>query len=286
MNILVTGAGGQLGKTIHEISPKFSSCRIAFHDTDLDITDRSAMENYFNREEVDCVINCAAYTMVDKAESESEKAYRINSEAVSILAELSSRFNFRLIHFSTDYVFDGSKNNPYVESDIANPLSVYGRSKYSGELNVPRSGIDAIIIRTSWLYSVYGNNFVKTILNALKTGRDLSVVFDQTGTPTFAKDLATFTLSTLIELPPEKCVRLFHYSNEGETNWFDFAKTVSEFSGIKGHISPIESKDYFQCAKRPHYSVLKKSLVKKTFRIEIPDWRDSLQLCISELTTG
>lgn len=287
MKILVTGADGQLGSEIKELSAGIDGRTFLFTDVDsLDITSETEIEVYFQKVRPDIVINCAAYTNVDKAESEPETAERINSEAAGILARLTSKYHSEFIHISTDYVFDGKSFKPYTETDTENPQSVYGKSKLAGERIILKEKPDSVIIRTSWLYSSYGNNFVKTMLNLGRNGNDIKVVYDQTGTPTYARDLADvlIRLSEILKNDPAGFVPgIYHYSNEGVASWFDFAKAVFEISGINCKILPVLTEEFPSIANRPHYSVLNKSKIKSTFNIEIPYWKDSLKDCLNKI---
>ncbi len=282
--ILVTGANGQLGSEIKTLAPQYRNYEFIFHDVDtLDICDYDAIEKVLSPESFEAIINCAAYTAVDKAESESESesetAYKINVDAVKNLAALSKKYGIHLIHISTDYVFDGKNYRPYTESDTTNPQSVYGISKLNGEKAIFEHAENATIIRTAWLYSSFGLNFVKTIQRyALERGV-LQVVYDQIGTPTYAADLAKAILEVLPDLP--KGIEIFHYSNEGVCSWYDFAQAIVELSGIPCQIIPVETKDYPTPAQRPAYSVFNKSKFKSTFYTEIPFWRDSLKKCLA-----
>jgi dTDP-4-dehydrorhamnose reductase len=231
----------------------------------------------------DIIINCAAYTAVDKAEFEENTAFLINSKAVEFLSKVSARHGSLMVHISTDYVFDGKAYYPYSETINVNPLSVYGRSKYEGEQAIHHYAAKALIIRTSWLYSEFGNNFVKTIRKYAKERDFLNIVYDQIGTPTYARDLAEIILKILPETISQSGVQVFHYSNEGVTSWYDFAKAIVDFSRIECKINPILSKEYPQAATRPMYSVLDKSKIKEMFSLEIPYWKDSLQECIDRL---
>ena len=232
------------------------------------------------------MINCAAYTAVDKAEEEEQIAQKVNSEGVLNLVDALKKVDGKLIHISTDYVFDGNHSQPYKESDPVSPIGVYGETKRAGELAVLNSSIDAIVIRTSWLYSVYGNNFVKTMLRLGNQKKSIQVVSDQKGTPTFAKDLAKTCLDILSNAGSTNISKkgsLYHYSNEGVTSWYDFARAIMEISNIDCNIIPIETKDYPTQAIRPLYSVLDKSKITSDFKVTIPHWRDSLTNCIKKI---
>jgi len=279
-NILVTGANGQLGREIQELSEKYQFFTFFFTDIDtLDITNYSDLENFFNNHHIDFVINCAAYTAVDKAEIEKKQAHLINSVAPKNLTEFTNKHSSKLIHISTDYVFDGTNYTPYKESDPVNPNSVYGETKLNGEKEVLRSK-NGIIIRTSWLYSSYGDNFFKTIIKLSSKRKELNVIFDQVGTPTSAQDLAITILEILaktINNPEYFKPGIYHYSNEGVCSWYDFAIEIMEIANINCKINPVATKDYPLPANRPHYCVLNKTKIKSTFEISIPHWKDSLR---------
>lgn len=288
MKILITGAYGQLGNEIKVISAKFPVWKFLFTDVDtLDITDENAVNIYFQHNLPDFVINCAAYTAVDKAESDIGTAKKVNELAPKLLAKYSKITGARLIHISTDYVFDGEAFTPYSEEEMVNPKSVYGETKLQGELNCFEENPGTVVIRTSWLYSSFGNNFVKTMLRLGTERGQLNVVFDQVGTPTYAADLVNSILSIirLTEENPENFVPgIYHYSNEGAASWYDFAKTIFEISGVSCKIDPVLSDQFPTAAKRPHYSVLDKSKIKNTFGITIPYWKESLKICIQKLS--
>ena len=286
MNILITGANGQLGSEIRELSPGYPGLHFTYTDIDeLDITNRDALETFFSQNKFDCIINCAAYTAVDKAEAEKEQASLINSIAVKYLTEFASKQNSLFVHISTDYVFDGRNFKPYLEGDLTNPTSVYGETKLEGEAEVIFNSKKAIIIRTSWLYSSYGTNFVKTIIKAAKAKGSLNVVNDQVGNPTYARDLA----KTILEIVPiynsKNKYEIFNYSNEGVASWYDFAKEILEITGIKCTLTPIETKDYPTPASRPSYSILNKTKIKKQFNLNIPHWKDSLKDCLKKINS-
>ncbi len=282
MKILVTGSNGQLGNELKEISVKYPGVEFLFTDVEeLDITHKTQVNDFFNTFIPDVVINCAAYTAVDRAESEEDKAFLINSKAVGILSEACAEHGSLLIHVSTDFVFNGKTCLPYAETDKADPLSVYGKSKLAGEEAIRKYATRALILRTSWLYSSYGNNFVKTIRKFAFERGVLNVVYDQTGTPTFAADLAETILNIMPRVIQDKGIQIFHYSDEGIASWYDFAVAVCELSGIKCKINPVKTGDYPTQAVRPPYSVLDKSKIKSDFSIEIPYWRDSLKKSVS-----
>jgi dTDP-4-dehydrorhamnose reductase len=284
MRVLITGAYGQLGSEFKKLSTDINDFEWYFTDYDtLDITDLDALITFFDVTCPDFVINCAAYTAVDQAEKEVEKAKLLNSHAPRNLADLCNKNGAKLIHISTDYVFDGMAYNPYTEETATNPQSVYGKTKREGELAVMDANSQSIIIRTSWLYSSFGNNFAKTMIR-LGTERDqLRVVFDQIGTPTYAFDLASAILQIVrLSAHDEKNWKpgIYHYSNEGVCSWYDFAIEVHQIAGISCQVEPIESKDFPTLAKRPAYSVLNKAKIKSAYGIVVPYWRHSLLNCI------
>ncbi len=277
-NILVTGAKGQLGREIQYLS---QSQDLSFEFTDieeLDITSWDEIEAFFSSKRFDIIINCAAYTAVDKAEDEKERAELINHKGAENLAVISSQIRAKLIHISTDFVFDGNSSIPYKEEDTPHPVSVYGRTKWEGEKAVLTKGKEVMILRTSWLYSSYGNNFVKTMLKLAQEKDSLNVVFDQIGTPTYARDLAGAILKVLNA--KNFMPGIYHYSNEGVASWYDLARTIVDIAGIECRINPIETREYPTPARRPAYSVLNKAKIKKAYDLEIPYWRDSLKSCL------
>jgi len=288
MKILITGAYGQLGNEIKELSVNYPNWEFIFTDIDsLDITNENAVTGFFQKTKPGFVVNCAAYTAVDKAESDVETATKINAVAPGILARAAKKNSARIIQISTDYVFNGTAFQPLTESEVVEPTGVYGRTKLEGEQNCRKEDPGAVIIRTSWLYSAFGNNFVKTMLHLGKERDSLNVVFDQVGTPTYAADLAGAILSIIeiSEKGPGKFVPgIYHYSNEGVASWFDFTKAIFDVSGINCKVSPVLSDQFPTPAKRPNYSVLDKSKIKNTFALEIPYWKDSLQVCIGKLS--
>ena len=287
MNILVTGSNGQLGSEIKDLAAKYKDFSFFFRDLPaLDICSSDQLDVFFTENKINTVINCAAYTAVDKAEQDAEIAEKVNSEGVLNLVNALEKVNGKLIHISTDYVFDGNHFLPYKESDPVSPIGVYGETKRDGELAALNSAIDAIVIRTSWLYSSYGNNFVKTMLRLGNEKENLGVIFDQVGTPTYARDLAKTCLEILTAVNSAKISNngnLYHYSNEGVASWYDFAISIMELGGQNCKVNPIQTKDYLTLAKRPQYSVLNKSKIKTDFKIEIPYWRDSLKDCIEKI---
>jgi dTDP-4-dehydrorhamnose reductase len=284
--ILVTGGNGQLGRSFRSISSQHPEYQFNFTTRDeIDLSNPNSIKQYFQQKHYDLIINCAAYTAVDKAEKEQDLADAINHLAVKQLAEIAKKNHSLLIHISTDYVFDGTSYRPYIETDSINPQNIYGSSKLKGEQAIQAIKPNAIIIRTSWVYSEFGNNFVKTMLR-LGTDRDqLNVIFDQIGSPTYAKDLAQCIVKIVNfynqrPFPQETSeVPVYHFSNEGVCSWYDFAKVIFEQSNIPCSVDPIETKDYPTPAKRPHYSVLNKARIKQTFALSIPYWKDSLHSC-------
>ncbi|MEI6889006.1 MAG: dTDP-4-dehydrorhamnose reductase [Bacteroidales bacterium] len=287
MKILITGAKGQLGNELRLLGTNYPDYELIFTDVDeLDISDMQAVSAFFEKLQPDVVVNCAAYTAVDKAEKEPDLALKINALAVRNLSNACGEFDALLVHVSTDYIFNGKGHRPYVETDTPAPGSSYGKSKYAGETQMQSNCKNGIILRTSWLYSAFGNNFVKTILKYGKERGTLNVVFDQIGCPTYAKDLASVILEIIPKLKDHQGVEIFHYANEGVASWYDFAKTIIEFSGIQCTINPIETKDYPLPAPRPFYSVLNKAKFKERFGIAIPYWRDSVVDCIKRLSSG
>jgi dTDP-4-dehydrorhamnose reductase len=287
MNILVTGSDGQLGKEIKDLAANYASFSFFFMDLPaLDICNSSQLDVFLKDKNINMVINCAAYTAVDKAEQDADIAEKVNAIGVLNLVNALVKVNGKLIHISTDYVFDGNHFLPYKESDPVSPIGVYGETKRAGELAVLNSDIDSIVIRTSWLYSSYRNNFVKTMLHLGSEKENLEVIFDQVGTPTYARDLARTCLEILTGVNSAEISKngnLYHYSNEGVASWYDFAITIMELGGVNCKVKPIQTKDYPTLAKRPQYSVLNKSKIKTDFKIEIPYWRDSLKDCIEKI---
>ena len=293
MNVLVTGGSGQLGRSIMDVA-EYSGHRFIYtymcsqsHEgmVYMDITDPEEVNQAMDDYGIDVIVNCAGYTDVERAESEEDKVFKVNAEAVDVLAGAAKARGALLIHISTDYIFDGTRSEPYSEDAEASPLGVYGRSKLAGELAVRASGARYMIIRTSWLYSRYGKNFVKAILKKSEEQPLLKVVSDQVGTPTYAGDLAEFIL-TLLEPENLEKTGTYNYTDEGVCSWYDLACEVCEMSGNLCEVVPCETGEYPVKAARPHYSVLNKSKVKKTFGIEIPYWKDSLRHCLSEIATS
>lgn len=282
MNILITGCNGQLGNEIQLLEKEYP--QHTYFNTDvaeLDITNQLAVNDFINRHAIDGVINCAAYTAVDKAEGDKELCTTLNTVAPSYLAAAIDKRGGWIIHVSTDYVFDGTHHTPYVETDTPSPDSVYGSTKLAGELGVSKFCKKHMIIRTAWLYSAFGNNFVKTMIRLGKEKTELGVIFDQIGTPTYARDLAV-AIMTAVDKGIETGV--YHYSNEGVISWYDFTKAIHRIAGIKDcKVRPLHTSEYPTAANRPAYSVLDKTKIKQTYGIEIPYWEDSLKECIERL---
>jgi len=284
VRILVTGSKGQLGSDIRDESALFPQFVFDFTDIEeLDLTDSQAVENYFSLNKPDYCINCAAYTAVDKAEDEPELAMLINEKTVKTLASNCKKYNTKLIHISTDYVFDGTNHRPYTENDKAYPDSVYGLSKLKGEQAIKRINSGAMIIRTSWLYSSYGHNFVKTMMRLSKERDEIKVVADQVGTPTYSGDLAKAILTIIKNFSKESITGIYHYSNEGVISWYDFAKAIMQVTNTRCNVLPIHSKDFPAKANRPFYSVLNKTKIKADFKLEIPYWLDSLKIATEKI---
>lgn len=282
-NILITGSNGQLGSELRKIG--FTALDEVFYTdvAELDITSYEAIDRFVVENEVDTIVNCAAYTAVDKAEDEPELAAKINTEAVSNLAKVAYKHDCLLIHISTDYVFDGTVTEPMTEKVKTNPTSVYGRTKLTGEQAIVTSHCMYIIIRTAWLYSTFGNNFVKTIRRLAEERGELKVVDDQIGTPTYADDLAR----AIVKIMSDECVvekeGVYHFSNEGVCSWYDFAREIVALSGIKCEVHPVSSAEFPTKATRPAYSVLDKTKIRREFDVEVPAWQLSLKRCIEKL---
>ena len=280
-NILVTGAKGQLGLSLQKIITTQTCYNFFFTDKDeADITNESALSDLFKTKEFYAVLHFAAYTAVDKAESEKDLCKAINTDATATIARLCETYSTKLLVISTDFVFDGSKTTPYLPSDKANPLSVYGKTKYEGEQMALQNCKHCLVIRTSWLYSEYGNNFVKTMLRLGSERKDLGVVFDQTGTPCYARDLAKVVL---LCLDKDFEGQILHFSNEGVCSWYDFALKIMQLGKKDCHVRPIRTADYPTPASRPAYSVLDKADIKQFLGIEIPHWEESLSECLKRM---
>lgn len=283
MNILVTGANGQLGQELQHL-PQTDGANYFFTDVeDLDITNFDSVEKFVAENKIKVVINCAAYTNVTRAEEEQDKAELINVQAVANLAKVAQDNDITFVHISTDYVFGGNHTNtPLKEEDQTDPQCVYGRTKCNGEQAILQSGCKHIIIRTSWLYSSYGNNFVKNILRLSQERDAINVVYDQVGTPTYARDLA-LVIKMIVESELINKQGIYHFSNEGAISWYDFAKAIVELSGCKSNVIPCKTEDFGSSVERPHYSVLDKTKIKQTLGMSIPYWRDSLKECLSKI---
>lgn len=287
-NVLVTGANGQLGNELRELKKRTNNIfRFIYTDVnELDITSFPQVCDFVEQNKITYIINCAAYTAVDKAEIEPEKAYLINHTGVENLAHAAKKYNCRLIHISTDYVFDGKSNTPYTEEEKTNPISVYGKSKRKGEEAVLEIQPEFAIIRTSWLYSEFGTNFVKTMLKLMNDKKEINVVTDQKGSPTYAADLAEMIMVMLEDAEKTEWKKgIYHFSNQGETTWFDFAEKIKELAHIdKCRLNPVKTEEYKTLAERPRYSVMDKSKIESTFHVTIPHWEDALKRCIKKLT--
>ena len=282
MNILLTGCNGQFGNEIQLLEKDYGQHR--FFNTDvaeLDITNQLAVADFVGRNEIDGIINCAAYTAVDKAEDNKELCTTLNTVAPAYLAAAVEKRGGWIVQVSTDYVFNGKAHKPYMETDTPSPDSVYGSTKLAGELGVQKFCKRAMVIRTAWLYSTFGNNFVKTMIRLGKEREELGVVFDQIGTPTYAGDLAKAIMTAV-----EKGIKpgVYHFSNEGVTSWYDFTKAIHRIAGITTcKVRPIHTSEYPTPANRPHFSVLDKTKIKETYDMEIPYWEESLHKCIEKL---
>lgn len=283
-NILVTGSKGQLGSEIKELAISFPNYCFFYTDVEeLDITKKRDIEVYLHKNKIHIIINCAAYTVVDKAESEPILADAINHLAVKTLAELAKEHNLKLIHISTDYVFNGEGFKPYTENHATSPVNTYGKTKLDGEKALQKvNPSGAVIIRTSWVYSFYGNNFVKTMLRLGDEKEELNVISDQVGAPTYAYDLAKFIVEHLLETE-KKDLKIYHYTNEGVCSWYDFALEIMHYANKRCSIKPISTSAYPTPAKRPFYSLMDKIKVKEQFNLQIPHWKISLQKCIDKI---
>lgn len=286
--ILVTGANGQLGKELQYLSKNINNVEFIFTDIEqLDITKPEKVDEFLEKNNIDFIVNCAAYTQVDKAEEERNKAFLLNTAATDFLVDAAIENKVTLIHISTDYIFDGTKTTPYVEEDLSFPLSIYGETKLESEkLILYANNLNAIIIRTSWLYSTFGNNFVKTMLKLGKEKNELNIVFDQVGTPTYAHDLAKVIVKIIEKTEPKPKTpqqETYHFSNEGVASWYDFAKEIFRIEGIDCKVNPVNTSFFNYAAKRPSFSVLDKEKIKKDFDIEIPHWADSLKKMLKNL---
>ncbi len=283
-NVLITGANGQLGISLQSIAENYPNytCFFAAKSV-LDISNFNAVSNFVNENKINIIINCAAYTAVDKAEDEFGLATEINHLAVENLAEVSKKYIIKLIHISTDYVFDGASKIPYLETAITNPTNNYGKSKLEGEKALLKVNPEnSVIIRTSWLYSLHGTNFVNTMLRLFKSNKTVKVVSDQIGSPTNANDLANF-LFTIIPSIKNKEVETYHYSNKGTCSWFQFAQEIAKITNSECNVVPILSKDFNSKVKRPKYSLLNTDKVQQVFKVEILSWQDSLKQCLNKI---
>ncbi len=285
MKILVTGSNGQLGQELQKLAKNIKQHTLQYTDfQELDICKPAAIKHFVSSFKPDMIINCAAYTAVDLAEKETKAAMELNGKAVGHLADIAAANDIRMIHISTDYVFSGEGFRPYTEKDPAEPKSVYAKSKWAGEEAMQKAGVYGVIIRTSWLYSEFGNNFVKTIINLASTRKELTIVFDQIGCPTYARDLADTIIKILPAVKNMKKLEVYHYSNEGVASWYDFTQAIVEIRKITTcKILPIETKDFPKPAARPFYSVMNKQKIKKDFGIEVPYWKDSLRDCLKKI---
>jgi dTDP-4-dehydrorhamnose reductase len=279
--ILVTGGNGQLGSELKALASRYPFEFTFIDYAEVDLTDHRAIREFFGKNSFDHIINCAAYTAVDKAEEDKDLCKKVNADAVAVIAEMAKQQGSKLIHISTDYVFDGEFNQPVDENATPNPLSVYGKTKLEGEEHVRRILNDAIIIRTSWVYSTFGKNFVKTIAGLAKQRPELTVVSDQFGTPTYAKDLAVAIMSIITSDVDQPGI--YNFTNEGSISWYDFAVAINDHYGFKCKIKPIKTFEYKTAAVRPKFSVLDKTKIKKTFNIDIPYWSHSLRECLKNL---
>lgn len=280
--VLVTGANGQLGSEIQELKSEYANYAFFFTDIhNLDLTDHKAVRRFIEDKDIQIIINCAAYTAVDKAETELEINEALNHLAVKNVAAIAKENDIKLIHISTDYVFDGTNDKPYTETDVPNPQSVYGSTKLAGEQAMLKiNPKNSVILRTSWVYSSFGNNFVKTMLRLAKEHETLNVVADQFGSPTYAHDLAKAILDILPKIKNDK-VAIYHYANHGICSWYEFAKAIFKIKDIQMRVKPIPTDQYPTAAKRPPYSVLDTSKIKNNFRLSIPKWEQSLRACLN-----
>lgn len=288
LRVFVTGSTGQLGQSIQSLAKNYPQIRFQFISRKtLELTNSQSIDAYFSGKLVDVIVNCAAYTAVDQAELEPELADNINHVAVKQLAHIAKEKNAALVHVSSDYVFNGHHFKPYQEDDVVCPHNVYGQTKLKGEDAILKVNPKGCIIRTSWLYSEFGNNFVKTMMKLGKDNEQLGIIFDQVGSPTYAKDLAKAIIEIIkSDSFPNNFNQMFHFSNEGVCSWYDFAREIFELSHIDCRVNPIETKDYPTLAKRPHYSLLNKAKIKAEFGLQIPHWKESLKDCIEVLRNG
>ena len=282
-SILVTGAKGQLGVALRNLEEKFDGVELFYTDVDtLDICEKAQIEAFIKLHRIDAIVNCAAYTAVDKAEDETELCMRINRDAVRNIGEVAASAGAKVIHISTDYVFDGSAVTPYREDDATNPVSVYGASKLAGERSLMSVCPESVIIRTAWLYSETGGNFVKTMLRLGKERDAIGVVADQKGSPTYAENLANVIKNVLMS--KRFVPGIYHYTNEGSCTWYDFAVKIFEMAGMKCSVNPLTTAEYPTRAKRPAYSILDKSKIKDVYHVNIPKWEHGLERCLKQLS--
>lgn len=286
-SIIVSGKNGQLGNELAELSALFPKFHFVFAGhTELDISDNAAIENIFATHRPSWFVNAAAYTAVDKAEADQEQAFKVNAEAAGIIAANCNKFQTKLIHISTDYVFDGNGSEPYHEDDATNPVNYYGYTKWMGEQLALQNNPETMVIRTSWVYSKFGNNFVKTMIRLMKERPQINVVSDQFGSPTWAKDLAA-TILRIIESSAANAKLfqsgVYHYSNEGKISWFDFASAIQDLMKFGCVVNPIPTSQFPTPAKRPSWSVMNKEKIKATFNLDVPEWHQSLVKCLAEL---
>lgn len=282
-NILVTGANGQLGSELKEICDNYKYKFFFTCKKELDIANELDVSSFINNNDINVIINCAAYTAVDNAQDDEKNANIINHVAVKNIAKICKEKDIKLVHISTDYVFDGKHYKPYIETDITNPTSIYGKTKLKGEIALQKiNPKNSIIMRTSWLYSSFGNNFVKTMLNLGKNKEEIEVVFDQIGTPTYAAHLADAILQILPKIKNEQ-TEIYHYSNEGVLSWYDFAKEIMKMTKLTCRVNPTLSVNFPRPAPRPYFSVLDKSKIKNDFDLTIPYWKDGLHECLIKM---
>ena len=286
--ILVTGANGQLGWELGQLAKSYPIFEFVFVDrSQLDLSLPDTFEKMMHAIKPDCIVNTAAYTAVDKSETEKALAYTVNATAVQELARISKAFAIPFITYSTDYVFDGEANQPYLSSTNMDPVNYYGSTKSAGETLAMEANENTIIIRTSWVFSSHGNNFVKTMMRLMKERQSLNIVADQKGRPTYAKDLAMATMQMIESMNAGKAINgIYHYANKGETTWFDFAAKIKAIAGLDCTLNPIETKDFPTPAKRPAYSVLDTSKIEEALSLSIPHWEDALASCIKEINAN
>lgn len=280
---LVTGAEGQLGQCFQEVANAFPQHQLIFTTRkELDLDNTKTLEKIFEVTPFEFILNCAAYTKVDRAESEKEKAVASNQTAVANLINFALPRELKIIHFSTDFVFDGTQNRPYKETDTPNPLNIYGETKLKGELLLEKAALNSVIVRTSWLFSPYGANFVKTILGKINSKEELKIISDQFGKPTYGLDLARTILQS-IDYPRFYDFPLYHFAQDYATSWYGFAKKISEFSGEEASLSPIKSVDFSSTIQRPYFSVLETQRIQKTLSLSLRNWEDALEECIHKI---